>query len=75
VFAVFDLPAGVADAKKAAESGCEQRFEAYAGQKMPEDAEFFLFTARLEEAGVTGDPGVRCFAHQQAGTTTGSLKR
>jgi hypothetical protein len=75
VFAVFDLPAGVADAEKAAQSGCEQRFETYAGNKVPEDAEFFLFTARMEEVGATGDPGVLCFAHQQTGTTKGSLKR
>jgi hypothetical protein len=75
VFATFDLPAGAADAQKAAERGCEQRFEAYAGRKPPKDAKLLLFTARLEELGETGDPGVLCFALRPTGTATGSLKR
>jgi hypothetical protein len=75
VVGVFDLPAGTADPAAAADAGCDQRFEQYAGKKRQAGDPFLVFTARLEEAGVTGDPGVLCFAHQVTGTTTGSVRR
>ncbi|GGN50739.1 hypothetical protein FHR83_009015 [Actinoplanes campanulatus] len=76
VVAIFDLPStGVTDPEAAAEAGCEKAYQTYTGQKVPEDAKFFLFTARMAELGTTNDPTVLCFAHQLTGTTTGSLKR
>jgi hypothetical protein len=80
VFATYDLPAGTpkedAARKKAAESGCEQRYEAYAGAKKPADSEFFLFTVRMSELTSSGnDRGVLCIAHQLRGTTTGTLRK
>jgi hypothetical protein len=75
VVGVFDLPADTADKAAAADAGCEQRFEQYAGKKREAGDPFIVFTARLEEIGVTGDPGVLCFAHQVTGTVTGSVKR
>ncbi|MEV4351221.1 DUF4190 domain-containing protein [Actinoplanes sp. NPDC049596] len=74
-YATFDLPAGTTDKEKAGDAGCEQRFQTYAGTKRPAGAKYILFTARLDEIGETGDPGVLCFAHQITGTTTGSLRR
>jgi putative regulator of septum formation len=80
VFATYDLPAGTptdeAAQTKAAESGCEQRYEAYAGTKEPEDPEIFLFTVRMNElTSASKDRGVLCIAHQRHGTTTGTLKK
>ncbi|MEU4624988.1 hypothetical protein AB0G04_34075 [Actinoplanes sp. NPDC023801] len=75
VVGVFDLPAGAADPATAAEAGCELRFKEYAGQERPVGAPYIVFTARMEEIGFSGDPGVLCFAHQITGTTTGTVKR
>ncbi|XVU21617.1 DUF4190 domain-containing protein [Actinoplanes sp. CA-054009] len=72
LFAKFDLPKAT---EAQAEAGCAKRFVTYAGAKPPADAKYILFTARMEELGETGDPGVLCFAHQRSGTTTGSLRK
>ncbi|BEL06893.1 hypothetical protein Q0Z83_050840 [Actinoplanes sichuanensis] len=72
VVGIFDLPGAT---EETAEAGCEQRFEEYTGQKRPDGAGYFVFTARMSELGFTGDDGVLCFAHQLTGTTAGSLKR
>jgi hypothetical protein len=79
VFATYDLPADAPKddtaAKEVAEAGCAQRYEAYAGQKKPDDSKFFLFTVRMKELSPTDDRGVLCIAHQLSGTTTGTLKK
>ncbi|MGK5685143.1 DUF4190 domain-containing protein [Actinoplanes sp. URMC 104] len=73
VYAVWKPPSPDGT-EEAAEAGCEQRFPAYAGRKLPDDADYFLFTARMSELGSSSDPSVLCFAHQRTGTVTGSLK-
>ena len=49
VFATYDLPSG--STSDAAAAGCEQRFAAYAEKKKPDDAAFFLFSARRQDLG------------------------
>ena len=73
LFATYDLPKDATD-KKTAQAGCEKRFEAYAGRKKPDDADYILFSARMSDVGSSSDLGVLCFAHNLHGTTTGSLR-
>lgn len=73
VFATFELPA-TGDTQDKAEAGCEQRFEAYAGRKKPDDAGYFLFTVRLSDVTSTSGHGVVCFAHQLDAKVTGSIR-
>ena len=73
LFATYDLPKDATD-KKTAQAGCEKRFETYAGKKKPDDADYFLFSARMSDIGTSSDRGVLCFAHNLHGPTTGSLR-
>ncbi|MBM2615968.1 DUF4190 domain-containing protein [Actinoplanes sp. LDG1-06] len=74
VFATFPEPKTEGLTQEVAEAGCEQRFPSYAGRKLPEDAEYFLFTVRLSDVTLSADYGVVCFAHQLRGSATGSIR-
>ncbi len=74
VFATFDLPAPPPKDNAAAEAGCEQRFEPYAGKKKPEGSSYFIFTVRMEEINSADERGVLCIAHQLHDDVTGSIK-